>query len=198
MKNSDDYLRLEEAERICNEAKEDVFTDGERVSMQAFSGKWTGYPNRSQVAHFISLMRRTELENDGLYFEKLYQSLEAMCNRLKKRGVKEALGFLKTIEVMRNVSEENLRQSMLMGYVVNGKKLDPNEIIENQVYGEVLHTDLGKVRKKKESKAAEDIAFFYAMTKYMGHYVQLQNVVRLFDALKPHIESVETGAVSTS
>lgn len=191
MKKSDDYLRLEAAEKICEEVKENVFTDGDNISMPGFASKWKGYPNKTQAIHFFSLMRRTELKEDALYFGKLYQSLENICNKLKKHGIPEALNFLKTIEVLKDVSKDNLNQVMPMGYMVNGKKLSPNEIIENLLYGEILHSDIGKIRRKKNSGETEDVAFFYALSKYVGHYTQLQNVVRVFEGLKPYIDKVE-------
>lgn len=195
MKKSDDYLRLEAAEKICEEVKENVFTDGDNISMPGYASKWKGYPNKTQAIHFFSLMRRTELTEDALHFGKLYQSLENICNKLKKRGIPEAVNFLKTIEVLRDVSKDNLNQVMPMGYMVNGKKLSPNEIIENLLYGEILHSDIGKIRRKKNSGETEDVAFFYALSKYVGHYTQLQNVVRVFEGLKPYIDKVEGGAM---
>ncbi|GEM_PF-3346790 len=195
MKKSDDYLRLEAAEKICDEVRENVFTDGDSISMPGFASKWKGYPNKTQAIHFFSLMRRTELASDALSFDKLYQSLENICNKLKKRGIPEASNFLKTIEILKDVSEDNLNQVMPMGYVVNKKKLSPNEVIENLLYGEVLHSDIGKIRKKKDSGESEDVAFFYALSKYVGHYTQLQNVVRVFEGLKPYINKVESGAM---
>lgn len=159
--------------------------------MPGFATKWKGYPDKSQAINFFLLMRRTELENDALFFGKLYGSLENICNKLKKRGVPEAENFLKTIEILKDVSKDNLSQAMPMGYIVNGKKLSPDEVIENLLYGEVLHSDIGKIRSKKENGESEDIAFFYALSKYVGHYGQLQNVVRVFDGLKPHIAKIE-------
>lgn len=194
MKKSDDYIRLEAAEKICNEVKENVFTQGDNISMPGFASKWKGYPNKTQAIHFFSLMRRTELESDALFFEKLNQSLENICNKLKKRGIPEAINFLKTIEILKEASKDNLNQVMPMGYVVNGKTLSPNEVIENLLYGEILHSDIGKIRSKKNNGEAEDIAFFYALSKYVGHYTQLQNIVRIFERLKPYIDKVEAGA----
>lgn len=187
MEKSDDYIRLEAAEKICDEVKENVFTDGDNISMPGFASKWKGYPDKSQAINFFLLMRRTELENDALFFGKLYGSLESICNKLKKRGVPEAANFLKTIEILKDVSRGNLNQTMPMGYIVNGKKLNPDAVIENLLYGEVLHSDIGKIRSRKENGESEDVAFFYALSKYVGHYGQLQNVVRVFDRLKPYI-----------
>ncbi len=158
--------------------------------MPGFAGTWKGYPNKSQAMHFFSLMRQTELEQDALFFGKLYQSLENICNKLKKHDIPEAAEFLKTIDILKNVSKDNLNQVMPMGYIVNGKKLNPDEVINNQLYGEGLHSDLGKIRTKKANKESEDIAIFYALSKYIGHYVQLQNVVRVFTGLKPFIDKL--------
>lgn len=191
MKKSDDYIRLEAAEKICEEVKENVFTDGDNISMPGFASKWKGYPDKSQAINFFLLMRRTELEKDALFFGKLYGSLETICNKLKKQGVPEAENFLKTIEILKDVSKDNLNQVMPMGYVVNGKKLSPNDVIENLLYGEILHSDIGKMKKRKENGESEDVAFFYALSKYVGYYTQLQNVVRVFDGLKPYIDKAE-------
>jgi len=191
MKTSDDYVRLSAAEKICDEVRENVFTDGDNISMPGFSRKWKGYPDKNAAMHFFSLMRQTELGDDALTFNRLYQSLENICNKLKKRGVNKSEEFLKTIEILKSVSEDNLNQVMPMGYVVNGKKLSPNEMIENLLYGEKMHSDIGKIRKKNETGEAEDIAFFYSLTKYVGYYTQLQNVVKVFEGLKPYIEKLE-------
>lgn len=195
MKKSDDYIRLKAVEKICEEVKENVFIDGDTISMPGFASKWKGYPDKSQAINFFLLMRRTELEKDALFFGKLYQSLENICNKLKKRDVPEAGNFLKTIEVLKDVSKGNLNQVIPMGYVVNGKKLSPHDVIENLLYGEILHSDIGKIRMKEENGESEDVAFFYALSKYVGHYTQLQNVVRVFDRLKPYINKVETRKV---
>jgi len=191
LKTSDDYLRLEEAERVLKEIKEDIFPDGVKISMLAFSFKWQGTPTRSQIVHFLMLIRKTELGDESIHFDRLYASLENICNTLKKRGVRDMEKHLATIELLREVAKDNLNTSFGMGYVVNGKSIDTQTMIDTLMNGTFFHSDLGKVRERKESIIAEDAAIMQAMGRYQGYFGQLENVIRVFDVLKPSIEDLE-------
>jgi len=189
MKDSDDYIRLEEAKRICLEIDKYIFPNGKGITMRGFSSEWKGYPSKSQVIHFLALMRRTELKNDGLFFPKLYFSLENICDALINKGITQAEGIKSDIKILLEVESDNLDLHFPFQYIVNGETLDPKEVIDNQLYGDFFHSTIERIRTRKANKASEDIAVFMALNKYRGYHLQLENIAKFYDRLLPLIES---------